>query len=74
MAATTKKFSGTRLRELRKPAGVSAMQLAWACSRSEQTVYLWEQGRMRPMPELLDLIASVLGCSREDLFEDDGRH
>ncbi len=63
-------FSGKRLRELRERAGVSRTDLAFACSRTEQSVYIWERGRSRPEPDLLDPIASMLGVERDDLFED----
>jgi DNA-binding XRE family transcriptional regulator len=62
-------FSGRRLRELRERAGVSRMHLAFAVGRTEQTVFAWEAGRARPLPELLDEIAHVLGVVRDDLFE-----
>jgi transcriptional regulator with XRE-family HTH domain len=67
-----KRFSPTKLRSLRRRAGMSATGLAWACGRSEQQVYAWEQGRHLPAPEVLDLIAAALGVAREDLFEEDG--
>lgn len=63
-------FSGKRLRELRERAGVSRMYLGFAVGRTEQTVFAWEAGRSRPMPELLGEIARVLGCSTDDFFKD----
>jgi len=68
--AAAKRFSGSRLRELRERANVSRIDLAYACRRTEQMVYLWERGRARPMPEVLDSIASAISCERDELFEE----
>ncbi len=68
--AESRVFSGKRLRELRERAGVSRMDLAYACRRTEQSIFGWERGRSRPKPDLLDPIASMLGVERDDLFED----
>lgn len=64
-----KVFSGKRLRELREGAGVSRMHLAFSVGRTEQTVFAWEAGRARPMPEVLDAIAARLGVDRDAFFE-----
>ncbi len=66
----SKVFSGQRLRELREGARVSRMDLAYACRRTEQMVYLWERDRSRPRAELLDQIATTLRVERNELFVD----
>lgn len=66
--SSTRSFSGKHLRELRERAGVTRVDLAFACRRSEQSVMAWERDRMRPRPELLDQIAATLGVERDELF------
>jgi len=68
--AATRTFSGHKLRELRKRAGVTATDLAFTCGRSEQMVWAWEQGRHKPAPDLLPVIARRLGVDHAELFED----
>lgn len=45
------------------------MHLAFSVGRTEQTVFAWEAGRARPMPEVLDAIAARLGVDRDAFFE-----
>jgi DNA-binding XRE family transcriptional regulator len=40
--------------------------------RTEQTIWLWEVGRTRPLFDLLPEIARCLGCQIDDFFEEDG--
>jgi DNA-binding XRE family transcriptional regulator len=68
--AATKVFSGRRLREARKRAGVTAMDLAFSVGRTEQVVWGWERGDYVPKIEILAAIAHRLGVLIDDLFED----
>ncbi|HEY8376590.1 MAG TPA: helix-turn-helix transcriptional regulator [Nannocystis sp.] len=63
-----RRFSGHRLRTLRREAGVSRTALAAAVYRCEHTVYLWERGRVAPSADALARIADTLGCRIDDLL------
>jgi transcriptional regulator with XRE-family HTH domain len=66
---------GKRLRAIRRREGARPMDLALAVGRTEQMVYLWERGEVRPPAEILDGIAAFLNCTRDDLFDqEDGVH
>jgi len=67
------RFSRARLRSLREGAGLSRVEVAFACRRTEQSVYLWESGKTTPPTPVLELIAEVLDCDVRDLFEDGAR-
>jgi transcriptional regulator with XRE-family HTH domain len=64
-------FSGQRLREERTAAGISTEQLALAINRSAYSVQEYERGRVRPPVNVLSRIASVLGCTVDDLLDDE---
>jgi transcriptional regulator with XRE-family HTH domain len=66
------RFAPTRLRDLREAAGLSRVELAFACRRTEQSVYLWESGRTTPPTPVVEQIASALGVMVSDLFEEAG--
>jgi transcriptional regulator with XRE-family HTH domain len=65
---TEQVFSRHCLKALRERAGFSRTQLAFHLDRSEQAIYLWEVGRTQPTPDMLGLLATVLGCAIDDLF------
>jgi transcriptional regulator with XRE-family HTH domain len=66
---------GKRLRAIRHSAGIRPVDLALAVGRTEQMVYLWERGEVRPSAEILDGIAAFLNCTRDELFDqEDGVH
>ncbi len=67
-------FSPDRLRALRKQVGLSREALAHAIGRSYMQVGNYERGQQRPPAEVLDEIARVLGCTRDDLLSEDGAH
>jgi DNA-binding XRE family transcriptional regulator len=70
----TQRFSPSRLRQLREKACVSRTDLAYAVRRSEQSVWLWERGKVQPPVAIIEQIASFLGCDVQDLFEEDAAH
>ena len=56
---------GARLNRLRREAGLTLADVAAALSVSKPTVWAWEKGKARPLPERLDAIAGALGVSPE---------
>jgi len=62
-------FSGKRLKEIRKAAGVKAEDLAQAVGVSRPTISHWERGKVIPTNENFYLIAKFFNCSTDE-FED----
>lgn len=60
---------GTRLNRLRRERGMTLAQVADALDVSKPTVWAWEKGKARPLPERLGAIAEVLGVSVAQLAE-----
>lgn len=60
---------GTRLNRLRRERGLTLAQVAEALDVSKPTVWAWEKGKARPLPERLGAIADVLGVSEDELSE-----
>ena len=60
---------GKRLNRLRREAGLTLADVAAALSVSKPTVWAWEKGKARPLPERLDAIAAALGVTRDALAE-----
>jgi transcriptional regulator with XRE-family HTH domain len=56
---------GTRLNRLRREAGLTLADVAAALGVSKPTVWAWEKGKARPLPERLDAIAAALGVAPE---------
>jgi transcriptional regulator with XRE-family HTH domain len=63
-------FSGRRLRETRKAAGISIAQLAIGVDRSVYSIQEYENGRVTPSTSVLLAIADILGLRVDDLFEE----
>lgn len=63
---------GTRLNRLRREAGLTLADVAGALGVSKPTVWAWEKGKARPLPERMDAIAATLGIAIEDLAENHG--
>jgi len=55
------------LRELRRERGMTLGQLATRLGVSKPTVWAWEQGKSRPVPERIDAIAAALDVAPEVL-------
>jgi transcriptional regulator with XRE-family HTH domain len=56
------------LRELRRERGLTLGQLATRLGVSKPTVWAWEQGKSRPVPERIDAIADALAVAPEALL------
>lgn len=52
---------GTRLNRMRREAGLTLADMAAALGVSKPTVWAWEKGKARPLPERLEAIARALG-------------
>ena len=52
---------GTRLNRLRREAGLTLADVAAALGVSKPTVWAWEKGKARPLPERLGAIAGARG-------------
>lgn len=55
------------LRDLRRQRGLTLGQLATRLNVSKPTVWAWEQGKSRPVPERIDAIAAALDVAPEVL-------
>jgi transcriptional regulator with XRE-family HTH domain len=58
---------GARLNRLRREAGLTLADVATALGVSKPTVWAWEKGKARPLPERLDAIAAALGVAPDEL-------
>jgi transcriptional regulator with XRE-family HTH domain len=67
LGASGRDALGSRLNRLRREAGLTLADVAAALGVSKPTVWAWEKGKARPLPERLDKIASALGVSRDAL-------
>lgn len=56
---------GARLNRLRREAGLTLADVATALGVSKPTVWAWEKGKARPLPERLGAIAAALGIAPE---------
>ena len=68
-----RRFSGHRLRTLRREAGISRTALAVMVGRCEHTLYLWERGRVAPRGDALGRLAHALQCTVDDLLVEEAR-
>lgn len=60
---------GYRLNQLRRERGLTLAQVANALGVSKPTVWAWEKGKARPLPERIAAIAQVLGVTEADLAD-----
>lgn len=60
---------GIRLNRLRREAGLTLADVAARLGVSKPTVWAWEKGKARPLPERIDAIAAALGAAPADLAE-----
>jgi len=58
---------GTRLNRLRREAGLTLAEVAAMLGVSKPTVWAWEKGKARPLPERLAAIAAALGVDPAQL-------
>jgi transcriptional regulator with XRE-family HTH domain len=64
---------GMRLNRLRRERGLTLAEVAAVLGVSKPTVWAWEKGKAKPLPERLDSIAAALGVSSEELADRAGR-
>jgi len=67
LRAPTGEALGTQLNRLRREAGLTLAEVAAALGVSKPTVWAWEKGKARPLPERLVAIAAALGVAPEVL-------
>jgi len=60
---------GNKLNRLRRERGLTLADVADALGVSKPTVWAWEKGKARPLPERLEAIATALGVNAQDLVE-----
>jgi len=60
---------GIRLNRLRRERGLTLAQVASVLGVSKPTVWAWEKGKARPLPDRMDAIAQVLGVEPSELEE-----
>lgn len=58
---------GARINRLRREAGLTLADVASALGVSKPTVWAWEKGKARPLPERIDAIAQALGVAPDAL-------
>lgn len=58
---------GHRINRLRREAGLTLADIAAALGVSKPTVWAWEKGKARPLPERLATIATALGVEPDVL-------
>jgi transcriptional regulator with XRE-family HTH domain len=64
-------FSGPRLREARKSAGLSPEHLAISVGRSSYSIREYEMGRVTPSVTTLAAMADAVGCTVDDLLAEE---
>lgn len=60
---------GIRINRLRREAGLTLADVAASLGVSKPTVWAWEKGKARPLPERMEAIAFALGAAPDDLSE-----
>lgn len=60
---------GQKINRLRRERGLTLADVAAALGVSKPTVWAWEKGKARPVPERLGAIAAALGVRLEDLHD-----
>ncbi|QUL37578.1 helix-turn-helix domain-containing protein [Erythrobacter sp. JK5] len=60
---------GIKLNRLRRERGMTLAQVAAQLDVSKPTVWAWEKGKARPLPDRIDAIAAALGVPAAELGE-----
>lgn len=71
-AAQASEALGLRINRLRREAGLTLADIAGALGVSKPTVWAWEKGKARPLPERIEAIAAALGVPAETLARSGG--
>ncbi len=64
-----RRFSASRLAAQRRRLGISAQAFGKLVGVSEQSIYNWEQGKVRPRAQQLQAIAATRGLSKRQASE-----
>lgn len=59
------------IKNLRLKAGLTQVELAKKLNVDQTAVSRWESGENRPLRKIQKKLAKVLGCSVEELFEEE---
>ena len=59
------------LKNLRMSANMTQLHMAQALNVCRSTVAMWESGKAMPRSDLLPKIAELLGCTIDELFENE---
>lgn len=65
---------GNRLNRLRREAGLTLADVAAVLGVSKPTVWAWEKGKARPLPERIGAIAAALGVAPDALTDAPGQN
>lgn len=69
IARSTSEPLGIKLNRLRRERSMTLAQVASALGVSKPTVWAWEKGKARPVPDRIPDIATVLGVTAQELGE-----
>ena len=68
---SSKRFSGEKLRAVRKARGMTSTELGAAIGCAMDTIGTWERGTHEPKLSAFYGLQAVLGCEAHDLLNDD---
>lgn len=71
LALTGGEALGQHIHRLRHSRGMTLADVAEALGVSKPTVWAWEKGKARPLPERIEALATVLGVTTDDLSDAD---
>lgn len=61
------------IRKYRKNIGLSQIELSKLLNIDQTAISMWETGKSMPKADKLPLLASVLGCTVDELFDENGK-
>ncbi len=67
LSASPSESFGMRLNRLRRERSLTLAQIADALEVSKPTVWAWEKGKAKPLPERIEAIAEALGVETDEL-------
>lgn len=63
-----------KIKVLRKAAGIRQVNLAKTLGVGQPSLCAWETGKAQPTADKLPTLAKALGCTIDDLFEEDAEN
>ena len=63
-----------RLKQLRREKELTQAQLAAELNVASSTIAMWETGKTSPRAEALPKLATLLGCTVDDLLTEQSAH